>query len=176
VSSPCEVFFGTQLVYVFLRLHHTLYVRLRTAWLLAKENALEKKNQHDCGEAVEAETASSIFAQFFSATMALAEGAQDTNKFEDFARTLLGNKSYVVFTLDKIISQLVKHLQAMANDENVSKLVGLFVYHRNQREGDAKGVDVELYRNHVAQILANTAEDVFRIQVSLNFDGCCVTS
>ena len=38
----------------------------------------------------------------------------------------------MLYTLDKIVLQGLKHLQAMANDENVSKLVGLFVYHHNR--------------------------------------------
>jgi hypothetical protein len=53
--------------------------------------------------------------------------------------------------------------QAMANDENVTKLVGLFVYHHHS----GRPVDPVVYRDHVACILSHTMEDVFRIQVHL---------
>jgi hypothetical protein len=49
----------------------------------------------------------------------------------------------------------------MANDENVTKLVGLFVYHHHS----GRPVDPVVYRDHVACILSHTMEDVFRIQV-----------
>jgi hypothetical protein len=51
----------------------------------------------------------------------------------------------------------------MANDENVTKLVGLFVYHHHS----GRPVDPVVYRDHVACILSHTMEDVFRIQVHL---------
>lgn len=54
-------------------------------------------------------------------------------------------------------------MKAMANDDSVNKLVGLFVYHRS-RSG-VEGVDAELYLNHVAHTLISTHEEVYRLQV-----------
>lgn len=36
VKEPCKLFFGTQMCYLFLRLHHIIFVRLCTARQLAK--------------------------------------------------------------------------------------------------------------------------------------------
>ncbi len=105
-----------------------------------------------------------VFKHFLSQVFALVENSIDNTRFEDFSRSLLGNKSYVLYTLDKIITQLMKHLQAMANDENVAKLVGLFLYHHNHRGED---INSGLYQNHVAHILSHTMEEVYRIQVRL---------
>lgn len=189
VKDPSKLFFGTQMCYVFLRLHHALYVRLRTGYQLAREANFDatssnsstiNRPQQTSGFHTslvdevdeEAKLASGVDARskpvynhFLSQVFAIIEGTIDNNRFEDFCRTLLGNKSYVLYTLDKIVSQMMKHLQAMTNDENVTKLIGLFVYHHNHNPND--GVDVELYKSHVAHILSHTMEDVFRIQVRI---------
>ena len=103
---------------------------------------------------------------------------------------MLGNRAFVLYTIDKVIAQTVKCLHALANDEIVSKLVGLFVYHRSNRRHEyfptstssttttttttmatqdnhikCHDVDSEFYLNHVNAILAQTMEDVYRLQV-----------
>ncbi len=40
-----------------------------------------------------------------------SKGGFDSNTFEDAVRSLLGTNSYVLFTLDKLIYKLVKHMQ-----------------------------------------------------------------
>ena len=50
----------------------------------------------------------------------------------------------------------------MAADDTVTKLVGLFVYHRS-RGGSA--VVPKLYQAHVAQLLLNSNEEVYRLQL-----------
>jgi len=35
-------------------------------------------------------------------------GSLDSNKYEDFARVLLGSRAYFLFSLDKLISTTVK--------------------------------------------------------------------
>ena len=49
----------------------------------------------------------------------------------------------------------------MAGEENVTKLVGLFMYH-GSRPG---GTDPVLYLQHVELMLAQTSEDVYRLQL-----------
>nr|GEW92942.1 hypothetical protein [Tanacetum cinerariifolium] len=39
----------------------------------------------------------------------LLDGSADNGKFEDDCRAILGNQSYVLFTLDRLIYKLVKH-------------------------------------------------------------------
>lgn len=170
IRDPHKLFFGTQMCYIFLRLHHALYARLRTAKVLAHEMQQSKRASAagGIGEDLMSEeifangssnatpssprasslpgtgaamgsgalggglSGSNLYSHFLGQVYALVEGSMEQNRFEDFCRTTLGNKAYVLYTLDKIVGQLVKHLQAMANDENVNKLIGLFVYHHNQ--------------------------------------------
>ena len=53
-------------------------------------------------------------------------------RYEESCRQLLGNHAYVLYTLDKVVQQTLKCLQAMINDDNINKLVGLFVYYRSK--------------------------------------------
>ena len=72
------------------------------------------------------------YQAFLGQLYALIEGAIDGNRYEDSCRQLLGNESYTLFGLDKVIQQTLKCLQAMTNDESVNKLIGLFVYHKSK--------------------------------------------
>lgn len=44
------------------------------------------------------------------ALFSLLDGSSDNAKFEDDCRSLIGNQSYVLFTLDKLIYKLVKQV------------------------------------------------------------------
>ena len=50
----------------------------------------------------------------------------DHNKYEDFARQLLGKNAFLLFQIDKIISQAVKQLQLMHTDHAYQKAKELF--------------------------------------------------
>lgn len=86
--------------------------------------------------------------------------------FEDAVRQLLGQNAYIAYTMDKLVQQMVKCLQAMAADETVTKLIGVFVYHRSKPEP----VVPKLYQAHVAQLLLNSAEEVYRMQLVVDAD------
>lgn len=169
VKDPSKLFYGTQMCYIFMRLHHAMYVRLRIAKQLAADAT--QSNRYGAGTQDDEESSPAskrpVYNYFLSQVQGLVEGSVDNARFEEFCRTLLGNKSYVLYTLDKLIAQAVKHLQAMANDENVTKLVGLFIYHHHHDSNSSNNaVDPAVYRDHVSCILSHTMEDVFRIQVN----------
>lgn len=50
-----------------------------------------------------------------SALFSLLDGSSDNTKFEDDCRSLIGNQSYVLFTLDKLIYKLVKQVKNYKN-------------------------------------------------------------
>jgi len=213
LNQQSKLFYGTQMCYIFMRLHHTMYVRLRIARQLSldaqqsplgsafppsySETGTGDPTTMAVADAIDAPGAlfrdpmrsqQSNYGSFMGQVFALVEGTIDNARYEEFCRTWLGNSSYILYTLDKIVAQTVKHLQAMANDEHVNKLIGLFLYHRGVGETSSsssssggslivttktkttiatktKGVDVSLYRNHVSMILSHTMEEVYRIQV-----------
>ena len=179
VKKPQQLFYGTQMCYVFLRLYHTIYVRLLAARRLATENL----NKHSAGNSHKYEDTadddllgarsvgssllrgnarSDAYSSLIAQIMAMVDGTIDATKFEDTCRQILGNKSFFLYTIDKILQQALKCLQAMANDEIVTKLVGIFLYHRSRTP--ESGTLPSLYLAHVAYCLSNTMEEVYRLQ------------
>ena len=175
IKENSSIFYGTQTCYLFFRLHHLLCTRLCAAKLLAIEaiklRSAESAAEHPMakfdaadeeGEFVAGSpTSRSPYESFIGQLTSLLDGSIDNARYEESCRQLLGNKTYIVFTFDKIISHTLKTLQGLVNDENVTKLVGLFVYHTN-RQG---GTDAEVYKIHAQHILANSVEDLYRIQL-----------
>lgn len=51
-----------------------------------------------------------VLCRFMSALYNLLDGSADNAKFEDECRAIIGNQSYVLFTLDKLIYKLVKQV------------------------------------------------------------------
>jgi paired amphipathic helix protein Sin3a len=186
VKQPQQLFFGTQMCYVFLRLYHTIYSRLLSAKRLARANA-EAESEKETGSLnvplhkfdepeddpiasprsraagrQSVSNRSDAYSCLLSQIMAIVDGTIDATKFEDNCRQLLGNKSFFLYTIDKILQQALKCLQAMANDEIITKLVGIFLYHRSRNI--KSGTLPSLYRKHVAHCLSNTLEEVYRLQ------------
>ena len=201
VNAPCEIFYGTQVCYCFMRLYHTLFVRLCVARDLAdeaKEKAVLQESAHPMTRYDQDEDPSDskangksgvggpetkagsgtppslpLYSAFLAHLAGLVDGSLDVNKFEDFVRQLLGNNAYIVYTLDKVIQQLVKCLTSMAADQNVTRLMGLYMWHRSAGRPHETGlslhggggVDPDLYHAHVSALLGQTLEDVYRIQL-----------
>lgn len=67
-----------------------------------------------------------------SALHDLLDGSSDNTKFEDDCRAIIGNQSYVLFTLDKLIYKVVKQLQTIATDEMENKLLQLYEYEKSR--------------------------------------------
>ena len=51
-----------------------------------------------------------MLCRFMSALFSLLNGSAESSKFEDECRAIIGNQSYVLFTLEKLIYKLVKHV------------------------------------------------------------------
>lgn len=48
--------------------------------------------------------------RFMRVLYRLLDGSAENTKFEDECRAIIGNQSYVLFTLDKLIYKLVKQV------------------------------------------------------------------
>ncbi|KAL8528277.1 hypothetical protein ACS0TY_005906 [Phlomoides rotata] len=146
-----QFFYGNDTFYVLFRLHQTLYERILSAkvnsasceskWRTMKEDS---SNPHD---------------RFMSALFNLLDGSSDNTKFEDDCRSLIGNQSYMLFTLDKLIYKLVKQLQIVSSDEVDCKVIQLYEY-ENSRKPE-KYVDSVYYEN--VHVLLHD-ENIYRFQ------------
>lgn len=121
-GRPSQLFLGSHSYYVFFRLHAFLYERLHTAKQLAhkaRRNSSKKKLPA---------TAEERHARFCVILDQLLESAIETSRFEDECRNLLGASSYVLFTVDKLIQQLVKQTAQLLAADNSLKVLSLYQY------------------------------------------------
>ncbi|CAI9780645.1 unnamed protein product [Fraxinus pennsylvanica] len=146
-----RIFYGNDAFYVLFRLHQTLYERI----LSAKVNSASTESKWRSSK----DTCSDPYARFTSALFSLLDGSSDNAKFEDDCRSLLGNQSYVLFTLDKLIYKLVKQLQTISSDEVDFKLLQLYEYEKSRKPENY--VDLVYYEN--VHVLLND-ENIYRLE------------
>ncbi|XP_019161607.1 PREDICTED: paired amphipathic helix protein Sin3-like 2 isoform X2 [Ipomoea nil] len=150
-----RVFYGNDNFYVLFRLHQILYERL----LSAKLNSASSESKRRTGK----DNSSDPYARFMSSLYSLLDGSADNAKFEDDCRSIIGNQSYELFTLDKLIYKLVKQLQAVSTDELDNKLLQLHEYEKSRKLD--KYIDSVYYEN--AHVLLNE-ENIYRIESRSN--------
>ncbi|KAI3704766.1 hypothetical protein L1987_74995 [Smallanthus sonchifolius] len=160
-KKDCSVFYGNESFYALFRLHQVLYDRL----LSAKLNSISAETKRIAAKDT---SPPDLYSKFMSALYSLLDGSTDNAKFEDDCRAILGNQSYVLFTLDKLIYKLVKQLQIVAGDEVDNKLLQLYKYERLRKP--EKFIDSVYYEN-AHNILHE--ENIYRFQCSSG--PCCLT-
>lgn len=91
-------------------------------------------------------TAADRYLLFIVAARRFIDTDIDATKYEETLRELMGIGSYVAFTIDKLLSALVKLAQQIANDDTTVKLISLLSYEAARKE------------HSTAVYLANTME------------------
>ncbi|XP_024973275.1 paired amphipathic helix protein Sin3-like 2 [Cynara cardunculus var. scolymus] len=153
-KKDCNVFYGNETFYVLFRLHQVLYERLLSAKLNSTSAEMKWRATKDTSPP-------DLYSRFMSALYNLLDGSADNAKFEDDCRAIIGNQSYMLFTLDKLIYKLVKQLQNVAGDETDNKLLQLYEYERSRKP--EKFIDSVYYEN--AHVLLHD-ENIYRFQCS----------
>ncbi|KAK3002319.1 hypothetical protein RJ639_021444 [Escallonia herrerae] len=151
-EKDSRVFYGNDAFFVLFRLHQILYERLLSAKQNSTSAELKWRTAKDFSPP-------DLYARFMAALFNLLDGSADNAKFEDDCRAIIGNQSYVLFTLDKLIYKLVKQLQTVASDEMDNKLLQLYEYEKS-RKAD-KYVDSVYYEN--SHVLLHE-ENIYRFE------------
>ncbi|GFP95198.1 paired amphipathic helix protein sin3-like 2 [Phtheirospermum japonicum] len=146
-----RIFYGNDTFYVLFRLHQTLYERM----LSAKVNSVCSESKWRTTK----DASPDPYARFMSSLFSLLDGSSDNTKFEDDCRSLIGNQSYVLFTLDKLIYKLVKQLQTVSSDELDCKLLQLYEYEKSRKP--EKFLDSVYYEN--VNVLLHE-ENIYRLE------------
>lgn len=140
--------------YSFFRLHQFLYSRL----LKAKELAYAKRPKSiktSKKKRPVPTTPEGRYERFGHILLRLLDGDMDSNRFEDECRTLLGAGSYILFTIDKLINQTLKHVQSLTSDEETIKVLSLYQYQRKLRAEKEAAFDAD-----VAAQAGKSADDI----------------
>ncbi|KAE8689306.1 Paired amphipathic helix protein Sin3-like 2 [Hibiscus syriacus] len=152
-NSSC-VFYTNDDFYVLFRLHQILYERILSAKINSMGSEMKLKNSKEASP-------TDLYDRFMSALYGLLDGSADNAKFEDECRAIIGNQSYVLFTLDKLLYKLVKQLQAVSVDDMDNKLLQLFEYEKSRKHG--KTMDSVYYEN--ARVLLHE-ENIYQLKCS----------
>ncbi|XP_071711389.1 paired amphipathic helix protein Sin3-like 2 [Rutidosis leptorrhynchoides] len=151
-KKDSRVFYGNDAYYTLFRLHQALYDRLLFAKVESSSAEARRKTAKDS-------RSSELYSIFMTSLYNLLDGVVDNAKFEDDCRAIIGNQSYVLFTLDKLICKLVKQLQNIAGDEMDNKLLQLYEYERSRKP--EKFFDSVYYEN--AHVLLHD-ENIYRFE------------
>jgi hypothetical protein len=159
LPEPCRLLLSTPVGYAFMRMYHTIYTRLSYARDLSEAIATKHIGLVTSGvgsgtgtihsgkchplaymDADDKEASlvagkghpKSAYSMWMGQLLGLLDTSVDSSRYEDASRQLLGNRAYVLFTMDKMVQQCFKCMQQMANEDSFNKLVGAFVYHRSR--------------------------------------------
>ncbi|CAH2055356.1 unnamed protein product, partial [Thlaspi arvense] len=153
-TKDFRVFYGNDDFYVLFRLHQILYERILSAKRNCSSSELKSKNSKDTDSP-------DPYARFMKVLYGLLDGSVENTKFEDECRAIIGNQSYVLFTLDKLLYKLVKQLQAIVADDMDNKLLQLYEYEKSRKPG--RVIDSVYHEN--ARVLLHE-ENVYRMEFS----------
>ena len=146
-NRSSNALFADANIYAFFRLYQFLYDRL----LLAKQLAY----QHDTTSSTTTSSSSSSsssynpsnssnsnsrkrkkvnnytakdkYIEYLSLLSSVINGSTDTSKYEDRLRTLLGTKSFKLFTIDKLIHHLLKHMLKITSSSISLSCISLYI-------------------------------------------------
>ena len=140
-----QLIIGTQYLYLFFRLHQVLVRRLNIAKDIAARVCKNTEIRRHIdrltyeGDPNEGRIRYEAFLSLVYSLVETGAGANDEPegvRFEDRVRYLLGNDSYELATMDKLIAHILKHLQHMANDETLQNMIE--IYRRHKLDGSFK--------------------------------------
>jgi paired amphipathic helix protein Sin3a len=130
----------TQDIYIFFRLYHLLFQRLRMAYELCHTNDSVPRSSFmdDCRSELDfTPTHQKPFEVLVSMVYGLMDGSLDASCFEDGSRCILGIEAHEVFSVDKLIVQVLKQLQLIIHDTASCKFIALWQLERERRRVDS---------------------------------------
>ncbi|KAH8859958.1 Paired amphipathic helix protein Sin3a [Schistosoma japonicum] len=126
-----SVLYGNNHWYSFLRLHHLLLCRLhhlRSHCAAATQEVSSVRNEYHV-QAAEVlrlrryggTEPSQYYSRALNLVKDLLDGGEDINTFEDRLRDMFGIYAYPWFTMDRLVINIVRQLQALASGDELSR-------------------------------------------------------
>ena len=170
------IFYSNEQCFIFLRYIFCIYERLnklneysfQNAETLLNTNAndndkenkmvIEKMNNNDT-ESVE----SLVFKNFIIIYKALLlKKIENATVYEELCRDILGNESYFLFNLFKLVSSLIRIISTILSDNLSKDILNLFKYEINRKSAPNE----KLYFANFNQLLNNNSSNNFRILIN----------
>ena len=173
------IFYANEQSFIFLRYIFCIYERLNKLNEYSFQNAenliniadnnqinkgeekamiIDKLNSKDC-DSVE----SLIFKNFIIIYKALLlKKIENSTVYEELCRDILGNESYFLFNMDKLISSLIKVISTILSDNLSKEVLNLFKFEINRKTAPNE----KLYFANYIQLLDNNSTNNFRILIN----------
>ena len=176
------IFYANEQCFIFLRYIFCIYERLNKLNEYSFQNAetllnmnsnddiknkdkeqeksmiIEKINSKE-GDSVE----SLVFKNFIIIYKALLlKKIENSTVYEELCRDILGNESYFLFNMDKLISSLIKEMSTILSDNLSKEVLNLFKYEINRKTAPNE----KLYFANYIQLLDNNSTNNFRILIN----------
>lgn len=100
-----QLLLGGQNLFVFFKQFYTVYERLIKAQQIISDR-VDSDLQHKGDEALKLRTDEfkrEKYEIFLAGVLSAISQSIDANKYEDFARAVIGNKAYLLFSFDKLV-------------------------------------------------------------------------
>ncbi|CAF1317350.1 unnamed protein product [Adineta ricciae] len=136
-----HLFFINDNFYYFFRLHQLLCERLlkmfqQSLRLIEQENGSQRNRQPSAATALRLSNRPNIpvdeyYSVFLDMVRNLLDGNMDSLTYEDSLREMFGIHAYIAFTMDKIIHNCVRQLQAIVTDGSSDSIMRLYPRHNS---------------------------------------------
>lgn len=166
--------FGNTTIYVFFRYLRTIYERLLELKQMNKEVELEINSRRDVNFAKDLDllahqleemgiqiTGDNSYRQVLELSTRLIEGEIEHQWFEETLRQAYRNRGFKLFTIDKVVQGLIKHMHNITSDHKTSEIMVLFEHDRNMHHTTTRNQII--YRMKV-RTLMNPEENMFRVE------------
>ena len=172
------IFYANEHCFIFLRYIFCIYERLNKLNEYSFKNAeslLNVKNDKNKNEEAnkmviekinskdENSVESLVFKNFIIIYKALLlKKIENTNVYEELCRDILGNESYFLFNMDKLINSLIKIISTILGDNLSKDVLNLFKFEINRKSAPNE----KLYFANYIQLLDNNSLNNFRILIN----------
>ena len=172
------MFYANEHCFVFLRYLFCIYERLNKLNEYANTTSNNVNNNNNDNNIND----SSPFTQSFPSNphvfknyliiykALLHKKIENSTIYEELCRDILGNESYFLFNMDKLISSLIKTMITIINDNLSKEILNLFKYEITRKNSPNE----KLYFANYLQLLDNNSTNNFRILFNPKLSIMCV--
>ncbi|KAI9259908.1 hypothetical protein BY458DRAFT_517000 [Sporodiniella umbellata] len=177
-NQKAYYFFANNGFYCFFRLYQVLYDRLHKMKKLDAEfRKDQEKSKKACKEALDlgitprrfkalrVDTKQGYYNVLLALIDKLFEGDIDQQTFEESVRYIFGADAYTLFTIDKLVLSLVRHIHIIITDTQSQELFDIFrTEHRAEQLNQG---DVTTYRTKIASMV-DPEDNIYHITFKVN--------
>ena len=95
---------------------------------------------------------------------------ENSTVYEELCRDILGNESYFLFNMDKLISSLIKTMTTIISDNLSKEILNLFKFELTRKNAPNE----KLYFANYIQLLDNNSTNNFRVLVNPKLSIMCI--